>query len=1031
MKKNRNKGFTLIELLATIAILSLILVIGYVVYGNFIKNAKDKKNEITMKNVLSAAETYSKEIDETSWTNTGIYCTSVYELINLGYFKKDEFKDSSQNDSEIAKNTKILIQRDNLTKAIRSVQIDKGGVCKSSYDSAVINVDSFTDKIIHVKAKCNGNSKYEFLLNSESKSGIIADSEYTFNNLKDDSEYNLAVQCYNDNDTKIEGKRADTNHSTGSSISFINSSLCGNKVPVYIYYDKNNSDTVKFYLESDTGSVVSNVDEKYKVKECESVDKCNDNDIKKELYAKKWYYINKTDFSIEDKTGKFIVYVISKSDIKIKVKTEGTNENIKFSSENEISQIKAFNCVNSDNICKSGLKYLLDTPQTLTNEIDGVTFENNEGMNAGDYKVKANLKDGYVWSDYTTTPKEFNCKIDKATPGLELSSDSNSVGKGGNISISYQTDVKSVLKRFEFVLENSIGELSTPYSERTSKSGSIIFYGRESGSTNLVASLYIKDEDYKDNYNPVSKKINLNVTNDIVNSIIEITLKPGDEYTTRGTNKIYEKYDVGVYLDSSASSKKMTTSNNKIEIPTRDGYTFAGYYTQKEGEGDQLINANGYITNDFKPTRFIRNKSLFAKWVEVEQTQNGEDYCECGYERNKLKCQTFSNCVLNGNIYYCDDGGSFSKSAIGKFTDSQGREYGITKGACEGDESGNYNQSSTKYTLTFDSQSGSYCDSKTFNANDKFSNYICYPTRSGYEFGGWYTKKNGSGTNYTSSTKMPSNNLTLYAKWTVYSGNTTSVEEIYANRCDDNTSGKDNLYYITTCTSDKCNYTKKNGTSTSGTINRYSLKDEKYCYRDEINGKRCTDGNPPTNYNITYCQSSSISNPLCRISNSTNTVSRYSLGMPECKCTQTNYNDARIVNGMWNVYKTPGYVISTSCASSVYSYIKKACVPAADNPLSKYHIGYTSSNANIYLKLSNNSPTETTTYNGKQFIKIYIEKDNVNTNSSDCGSVNSCNAGSYAICGKTYYAVWIAATCNTRNKTCEPSGGTSIGGIEW
>lgn len=42
-------------------------------------------------------------------------------------------------------------------------------------------------------------------------------------------------------------------------------------------------------------------------------------------------------------------------------------------------------------------------------------------------------------------------------------------------------------------------------------------------------------------------------------------------------------------------------------------------------------------------------------------------------------------------------------------------------------------------------------------------------TRSGYTFGGWYSQTNGGGTQYTSASIMPENDLTLYAKWTAVS----------------------------------------------------------------------------------------------------------------------------------------------------------------------------------------------------------------------------------------------------------------------
>ena len=73
-------------------------------------------------------------------------------------------------------------------------------------------------------------------------------------------------------------------------------------------------------------------------------------------------------------------------------------------------------------------------------------------------------------------------------------------------------------------------------------------------------------------------------------------------------------------------------------------------------------------------------------------------------------------------------------------------------------------------------------------------------------------------------------------------------EEINDYRC----LGTDE-YYITTCnSSDICNYTKKNGVSAKGTVNRNNLN-KNSCYKDTINNYRCSGSDK---YYITTCSSS-------------------------------------------------------------------------------------------------------------------------------------------------------------------------------
>ena len=79
------------------------------------------------------------------------------------------------------------------------------------------------------------------------------------------------------------------------------------------------------------------------------------------------------------------------------------------------------------------------------------------------------------------------------------------------------------------------------------------------------------------------------------------------------------------------------------------------------------------------------------------------------------------------------------------------------------------------YTLTYDSQSGTACNSKTGTYGSTWGD-LCQPTRTGYTFGGWYTGTNGTGTK-VESTSTISGNLKVYAKWT----NATYAINYYLN----------------------------------------------------------------------------------------------------------------------------------------------------------------------------------------------------------------------------------------------------------
>jgi uncharacterized repeat protein (TIGR02543 family) len=70
----------------------------------------------------------------------------------------------------------------------------------------------------------------------------------------------------------------------------------------------------------------------------------------------------------------------------------------------------------------------------------------------------------------------------------------------------------------------------------------------------------------------------------------------------------------------------------------------------------------------------------------------------------------------------------------------------------------------TTYTITFDANGGAVSPASSTVTNGQAYGALPTPTRSGYKFKGWYTKKSG-GKKIKSSTKMPAGNMTYYAQW--------------------------------------------------------------------------------------------------------------------------------------------------------------------------------------------------------------------------------------------------------------------------
>ena len=101
----------------------------------------------------------------------------------------------------------------------------------------------------------------------------------------------------------------------------------------------------------------------------------------------------------------------------------------------------------------------------------------------------------------------------------------------------------------------------------------------------------------------------------------EITLEPnGGDYS--GTQKIYTKYTIGVYLDA-ALNERMSSVNYPVTAPNREGYTFAGYYdTASDNNAQKYIEQNRYLNSDGDTAGrgYTSNQTWYAHWTINEYT---------------------------------------------------------------------------------------------------------------------------------------------------------------------------------------------------------------------------------------------------------------------------------------------------------------------------------------------------------------------------------------------------------------------------
>ena len=254
--------------------------------------------------------------------------------------------------------------------------------------------------------------------------------------------------------------------------------------------------------------------------------------------------------------------------------------------------------------------------------------------------------------------------------------------------------------------------------------------------------------------------------------------------TSAGTSTLYVKYGSGIYL-SSNYSYKMSPSYNYIDIPTKTGYSFGGYYTETGGNGTQMINADGSITSNFASTNSTSNITLYAKWTANTYTvtldANGGNVSPTiknvtyNSKYGSLPTPTRTGYEFNG--WYTSESGGTNITSSSKVSITQNQtlyaywtavEYQITLN----------NQSATSAgtsTLYVKYGSGIYLDSGySYKMSPNYNN-IDLPTKTGYIFGGYYTETDGNGTQMITSTGFKTSNfasinstsdITLYAKWT-------------------------------------------------------------------------------------------------------------------------------------------------------------------------------------------------------------------------------------------------------------------------
>jgi hypothetical protein len=211
----------------------------------------------------------------------------------------------------------------------------------------------------------------------------------------------------------------------------------------------------------------------------------------------------------------------------------------------------------------------------------------------------------------------------------------------------------------------------------------------------------------------------------------------------------------------------------EIQPPTRTGHTFGGYFSEMDGAGTQYYMAEGQSARAWD---VATNATLYALWTVNSYTvaldhQGGKGgtakaTATYGSEMPEITVPTRKGYTFGG--YY---GGT--KGAGAQYYTAEGQGARVWNVASNTTLYAQWTANS--YDVTLDMQGGTGEMASVTATYGKAMPTIKVPSRKGYTFGGYYSKKKGAGTQYytaegqSARTWNGATNATLYAQWTANS----------------------------------------------------------------------------------------------------------------------------------------------------------------------------------------------------------------------------------------------------------------------
>ena len=195
--------------------------------------------------------------------------------------------------------------------------------------------------------------------------------------------------------------------------------------------------------------------------------------------------------------------------------------------------------------------------------------------------------------------------------------------------------------------------------------------------------------------------------------------------------------------------------------PSKEGYTFGGYFTEANGEGTKYYNADMSSAHIWDKAN--NTTTLYAHWsansytvtLDANGGTGGTPSVSATYDNAMPSATAPTRTGYTFTGYYYNDTQYYDGSMTSAHT--WDRASATTLQA---------HWTINNYTLTYDVNGGNALspDHKSVTYNTAYGE-LPTPTRTGYTFAGWYTQATG-GNAVSSSTVMGADDVTIHAHWT-------------------------------------------------------------------------------------------------------------------------------------------------------------------------------------------------------------------------------------------------------------------------